>query len=90
MACNLPIVATDVGDVRQVIGGTRGCFVCAPTVAEFAEKLAEILRRRERTQGRQAVRHFDRALVTRRVVQVYEETLRKHAARRPGGARKAT
>jgi teichuronic acid biosynthesis glycosyltransferase TuaC len=25
MACNLPVVSTDVGDVRQVIGNTRGC-----------------------------------------------------------------
>jgi teichuronic acid biosynthesis glycosyltransferase TuaC len=89
MACNLPIVATDVGDVRQVIGGASGCFVCEPSVAAFAEKLTEILRRRERTQGRQAVRHFDRSLVTQRVVQVYAEALRKHAAGRTGGERKA-
>ena len=25
MACNLPVVATDVGDVRQIIGETNGC-----------------------------------------------------------------
>src|SRR5205085_11535463 len=28
MACNVPVVATNVGDVAQVIGRTQGCSVC--------------------------------------------------------------
>src|SRR6195256_1007471 len=39
MACNLPIVATDVGDVRQVIGKTRECHICNPSVTDFAARL---------------------------------------------------
>ena len=46
MACNLPIVATDVGDVRQVIGTTHHCHICSPVVPEFAAKLADILAHR--------------------------------------------
>jgi glycosyltransferase involved in cell wall biosynthesis len=77
MACNLPIVATDVGDVREVIGKTEGCFICNPEVTEFAEKLREILRHRARTQGREHIHHLDRCAVARRVIQVYENTLKK-------------
>jgi teichuronic acid biosynthesis glycosyltransferase TuaC len=77
MACNLPIVATDVGDVREVIGKTEGCFICDPEATEFAEKLREILRHRARTQGREHIRHLDRCAVARQVIRVYETTLKK-------------
>jgi teichuronic acid biosynthesis glycosyltransferase TuaC len=77
MACNLPIVATDVGDVREVIGETKGCFICNPEVREFAEKLREILRQPARTRGRENIHHLDRSAVARRVIHVYENTLKK-------------
>jgi glycosyltransferase involved in cell wall biosynthesis len=79
MACNLPIAATDVGDVREIIGDTDGCFVCDPTVGDFADKVSEILRRRQRTDGRRKVRHLDSPHVARRIVQVYEDTLKRRA-----------
>lgn len=81
MACNLPIVATDVGDVREVIGTTAGCYVCMPDTDEFAAQVSEILRKRERTQGRDRVRHLAGPVVAQRIIAVYERVLRKHAAR---------
>lgn len=39
MACNCPIVATDVGDVRWIIGDTHGCYVSSHDPDEIAEKL---------------------------------------------------
>lgn len=81
MACNLPIVATDVGDVRDVIGKTPGCYICPPDAIAFAERLHQILAQRERTPGRDHIRHFDRPLVTRRIIDVYEETLQRHKLR---------
>jgi teichuronic acid biosynthesis glycosyltransferase TuaC len=77
MACNLPIVATDVGDVRQIIGSTAGCCVCNPSVTEFAERIANILLNRPRTNGRDQIRHLDSTIVSSRVIEVYENVLRK-------------
>jgi glycosyltransferase involved in cell wall biosynthesis len=76
MACNLPIVATDVGDVRQVISRTSGCFVCAPEVNDFRDRIRLLLNRRERTSGRQDIGHLDCASVAAKVIDVYERTLR--------------
>ena len=77
MACNLPIVSTDVGDVRDVIGATKGCYVCKPDVREFADCLVDVLRRRERTHGRENVRHLSGPAVAQRVIEVYEQVLSK-------------
>jgi glycosyltransferase involved in cell wall biosynthesis len=84
MACNLPIVATDVGDVCQVIGKTRGCYVSEPGPVEFAARISEILSLRLRTTGREHIRHFDSAIVSERVIEVYENVLRKRANRIAG------
>jgi teichuronic acid biosynthesis glycosyltransferase TuaC len=82
MACNLPMVCTDVGDVRQVVESTKYCYICNPRAEEFATKLAEILAHRNRSNGRDNIRHLDSPAVARRVIAVYEEVLR----RREGGA----
>jgi teichuronic acid biosynthesis glycosyltransferase TuaC len=76
MACNLPIVSTDVGDVREIIGKTEGCYVCKPEVHEFADRLADILRHRERTKGREQVQHLTGPAVSQRIIKVYEQVLR--------------
>jgi teichuronic acid biosynthesis glycosyltransferase TuaC len=78
MACNLPIVSTDVGDVREIIAGTEGCYVCEPQVAEFAARLSRILRNCERTNGRDHVGHLAGPVVAQKLIHIYEQTLRKN------------
>jgi glycosyltransferase involved in cell wall biosynthesis len=84
MACNLPIVATDVGDVREVIGRTQGCYICQPSTTEFASRLAEILSVRMRTAGREHICHLDSSVVSKKVIEVYEQVLQKRASRFAG------
>src|SRR5207237_2743953 len=55
----LPMVCTDVGDVRRVVGSTKYCYICNPCTDEFAAKLAEILAHRNRSNGRENIRHLD-------------------------------
>jgi glycosyltransferase involved in cell wall biosynthesis len=77
MACNLPIVSTDVGDVRQVVGTTKDCYVCNPSVPEFTARINEILVHRNRTDGREHIRHLESSSVAQKVIEVYEGVLRK-------------
>ncbi len=85
MACNLPIVSTAVGDVREVIGDTAGCYVCPPRAEDFADRLRTILTQRQRTSGRDDVQRFDRPLVTRQIIDLYEQTIADFAAGRVAG-----
>jgi glycosyltransferase involved in cell wall biosynthesis len=88
LACNLPIVATDVGDVRQLVGTTPGCVVSEPDAASFARHLRELLARGERTQGRERVRHLDAPRVAHRVIEVYERVLDRPARSDAAGLRR--
>jgi len=86
MACNLPIVATDVGDVREVIAGTQNCHVCEPDVVDFLNRLREILHRRERTCGRENVQHFAGPIIAQRILDLYQSVLLNQ---RPTGLQRA-
>jgi glycosyltransferase involved in cell wall biosynthesis len=80
MASNLPIVATDVGDIRQVIGKTKGCYVCNPSIAEFAARINDILTHRKRTDGREQIRHLESSAVAQEIIAVYQHVLKKREA----------
>lgn len=44
MACNLPIVVTNVGDVQWVIGKTEGCYISSFEPSDFSEKISLALK----------------------------------------------
>ena len=75
MACNLPVVSTDVGDVGEVIGGTDGCYITTFTPDDVAEKVIKVLDRGLRTNGRDMIKHLEINKVARRVIDVYEKVL---------------
>ena len=71
MAVNLPVVAVDVGDVRELIGRTEGCFIVPREVTPMANKITEVCRRAERTRGREDITRLSIERVAERVVRVY-------------------
>lgn len=77
MACNVPVVATDVGDVAQVIGRTRGCSVCPPDPQALAAALEQALHHTGPTTGRSDIMHLDRRVVAKQVIAVYEKVTGK-------------
>lgn len=77
MACNLPIVATDVGDVRELIDGVEGCLLCRPEPDDLAEKLRAVLAGPTTTNGREAIDHLRIDKVADRVIDVYRKVVAK-------------
>ena len=76
MATNLPVVAVDVGDVAELIDSTPGCYLVLREAAALAEKIVEVCRRGERTNGRDAIRRLSMESVAEQIVAVYAEALR--------------
>ncbi len=78
LACNLPVVATDVGDVRERIGKLEGCETCESDEPEaIAAALLRVLQQPERANLREAVLHLDEKLLVERVKALYQAVLAK-------------
>ena len=77
MACNIPVVSTDVGDVSQLIGRTAGCAVCPHDPEALAGALERALRHTEPTTGRTDIQHLDGSVVAGQVIAIYEKILSK-------------
>jgi len=75
MACNLPVVSVDVGDVPDILAGVEGCYVCPRDPISIAEKVKLILEQPFRTNGREKTRRYEVSSIARRIIQVYQETL---------------
>ena len=81
LACNLPVISTDVGDVRERVEHVKGCVLCEsddPLV--LATALGVVLDRRQRVEGRVAVQDLNESLLTRKVINVYELALSRYRA----------
>jgi teichuronic acid biosynthesis glycosyltransferase TuaC len=79
MACNVPVVATNVGDVFQVIGHTKGCKVCPGDPDALALALEEALLLTEQTTGRTDTAHLECSVVAKQIIAVYEQVIRQKA-----------
>jgi teichuronic acid biosynthesis glycosyltransferase TuaC len=75
MACNLPIVSVDVGDVAEIIGGTQGCRLVARETNALAAGLAQALDFGERTEGRAAIMSLSLDAIAARLEAIYREMI---------------
>jgi glycosyltransferase involved in cell wall biosynthesis len=71
LACNLPVVSTDVGDVDGRLDGVSHSHVCTSD-AELASALVSVLRADERSDGRESVRGLSLDRMGDRLLEVYE------------------
>lgn len=75
MACNIPIVSTDVGDVKEVISNTEGCYLTSFDPEDLAGKIVQALEFNRRTTGREDMKHLEIGLVAERIISIYKKLL---------------
>lgn len=78
MACNKPIVVTDVGDVRWLFGDEPGCFIASSNSRDYAEKMSEALffaNSIGKTNGRERLFQLklDAHIVAKTIIDVYKK-----------------
>lgn len=73
MACNCPIVSTDVGDVRHVISGTEGCYISGHNEDNLADNILKALAFGRRTNGRSRITELglDSSTVAKKIIDIY-------------------
>jgi teichuronic acid biosynthesis glycosyltransferase TuaC len=74
MACNCPIVSTDVGDVKEVIGETEGCFISSFEAKDIATKL-QLAINFGRTKGRQNISKLESHKIAKEIEKIYQQTV---------------
>lgn len=77
LACNLPVVSVDVGDVAALIARVDGCYLARQEAVDLAEKLARALDRQARTDSVRLMSAMDADWAARQVLSVYEQVLHK-------------
>ena len=76
MACNCPIVATDVGDVKEIIGDTEGCCITTFDPHDISEKLKMALKFGKRTNGREIITRFDNKIIGGKIYKIYKMVIK--------------
>jgi teichuronic acid biosynthesis glycosyltransferase TuaC len=71
LMCNLPVIATDVGDVAERLEGVEPSWLCPPEPERLAAALAECATARRRSNGREHVADLDETRIAERVLEVY-------------------
>ena len=77
LACNLPVVSVDVGDVRHVIEDINGCYIAEPDVHDFSHKILNVLSERKRPNVRIKVLKYSSEKVAQKTLKIYRSLQRE-------------
>lgn len=89
LACNIPVVSTDVGDVREIMEGIDGCEICPDNAESLGKGLKRVLDRQSERPfaARSSMLRYDQGRIVASIVKIYERTIDDRLAgrRRPVG-----
>ena len=76
MACNTPIVSTNVGDVQKNISGLQSCLISDKNPVDFAAKIDEVLLLAHRSNGRDRIfeLQLDSVSVANKLKEIYKNS----------------
>ena len=78
MSCNIPVIATNVGDVKELISNVSGCFISSFDSRDLAHKMVLALKFAEetgRTEGRKQIikLNLNSEAVAKAIIEIYEK-----------------
>ena len=72
LACNLPVVSVDVGDIATMLHSTQGGIISLPTPQDLASKIMPFLDSMRRTHAREYMNTFDNAHIASQICSIYK------------------
>jgi teichuronic acid biosynthesis glycosyltransferase TuaC len=75
LACNLPVISVDVGDVRERLLGVQPSLIVSRDAQEIGKGLAGVLKQSQRSNGRQLISHLSSEAIASRIVSAYRTAL---------------
>ena len=76
LACNCPIISTDVGDVKELANGTKNCYIVEYDAKQIEQRIRDILSSNKKSDGRAAVKHLSLEKIATDVYSVYKRVLK--------------
>ncbi|MDP2173415.1 MAG: glycosyltransferase [Candidatus Cloacimonadaceae bacterium] len=83
MACNIPVVSTDVGDVRLLFGNVAGFNLVDHNMEEICKSISSLLKSEQINEGRAQIikLKMDSVSIARRLLALYKDALAKKQIR---------
>lgn len=75
LACNLPIVSVDVGDIAFMILATRGGIIARSTPQDLATAILPFLESPQHTHAREKMNNYDNRYIASRLCYIYNRII---------------
>ncbi|CAN5579768.1 hypothetical protein BH23BAC1_BH23BAC1_39450 [soil metagenome] len=76
LACNVPVVSVDVGDVRERISGVKGCFIGeSDSPIHIANSLQKALSFGEEFRGRDSILSISEDKINEDLIKIYKDSI---------------
>ena len=72
LACNLPVVSTDRGDIRELLEEAGAGELASPTAESLAAALVRQLTQAQRPESRERMSHIRSDRIADRIIRIYE------------------
>lgn len=71
LACNVPVVSTNVGDVEDIINNVEGSFLVDYKATDIVQKCHSILSKNEIYSSRKSVEKYELSLIANKIKKIY-------------------
>ena len=78
LACNCPIISTNVGDVQKLIKNVRHCYISSYNPDNIKKRINLVFMNNKRTNGEQAIKNLKLENIAYKVIDVYKNTLKNY------------
>jgi glycosyltransferase involved in cell wall biosynthesis len=72
MACDVPVIATDVGDIKEMIQPPKGGHICSYSPKDIAEKILLATEKRDRFTARELSLRYTWQSTINKVEKIWE------------------